>query len=119
MMAIGKNKRGEHFQFALIAILLSVFISVIAFMTESNKITGFAISGSSNDVAKPELRDMHNMDDLRSLSKGNYYIDSEGVVYWLDDESKPAIAKVDYIRDEQKNRQIYIDDEGNIGYVIK
>ena len=119
MMNNSKNKRGEHFQFALIAIFLSIFISIVAFMTEDNKITGFAISSPSYEASNSNIKNFNNMDDLRSLSKGNYYIDGGGIIYWLDDESRPAIAKVAYIRDDNKNRQVYIDNEGNIGYVIK
>ena len=114
-----KNKRGEHFNFALVAISLSIFISIIAFMTEDSGVTGFVTASPTYDVADSNIRNFDNMDDLRSLSKGNYYIDGNGIVYWLDDESRPAIAKVAYIRDENRNRQVFIDNEGNIGYVIK
>ena len=52
------------------------------------------------------------------LAAGNYYIDENGIVYWTDDSSSPAIAKVNSIDESQKNRPIYIDNNGNVGYSI-
>lgn len=119
------NKRGGHFNIALIIVFLSIAVSLIAFMSEdTNNVTGFVTSATNEESsysadAEPVLREFNNLDDLRSLAKGNYYIDDEGVVYWLDDDSRPAVAKVIYIRDIQKNRKIYIDNSGNIGYALE
>ena len=119
-----KNKKGEHFQNALVVVFAAIFISIVAFSTETGKITGFAVSDSgnsvsSNAVSQNNLREYSNINELGSLAPGSYYIDGDGIVYWLDDSSKPAVAKVDSARDNQKYRQIYIDDKGNIGYVIQ
>ena len=115
-----KNRLGEHFQFALILILLSITISLIAFLSEDkNKITGFAASPLYNAVTNLNLIELNNLGELSTLTKGNYYIDDNNIVYWLDDESRPAIARVNYVSDESKNRQIYIDNDGNIGYLLK
>ena len=112
-----KNKKAEHFQAALIVILLSVAVSLVAFLSAENKVTGFA-TANSYDVVVSDLREFNNVNELSSLSKGTYYIDANGIVYWLDDESRPAIAKIKFVRDESKNRQIYIDNDGNIGYIL-
>ena len=121
-----KNRCGEHFNFALIAIFLSIFITIFAFVSEGNKnnATGFAASAAAeNDnagtaVAQPDLMQFKDVKSLSSMAAGNYYIDGDGILYWLDDKSNPAIAKVNYVDESQKNRRIYIDDRGNIGYVV-
>ena len=117
-----KNKKGEHFQYALAAIFLSIFVSLFAFVSESSKITGFAVSDSynaDNSVSQDNIREYKTINDLSSLAVGDYYIDGDGIVYWLDDVSKPAIGKVDNLEDSQKYRQIYVDASGDIGYVIQ
>ena len=114
-----KNRLGEHFQFALILILLSITISLIAFLSEDkNKISGFAASLSYNAATNLNLREFNTIGELQSLGKGDYYIDDNGIVYLLDDESKPAIAKIKFVPDVSKNREIYIDNDGNIGYIL-
>ena len=114
-----KNRHGEHFKTALIAIFLSIAVSLIAFLSEGSKITGFAASDSNYAVINPSLIEFKDVNSLGSLAPGNYYIDDKGVVYWIDDESRPPIAKVYYVTEAQKNRQIYIDNSGNVGYTIK
>ena len=113
-----KNKRGEHFKFALIAIFLSIFISLIAFNSEGNKITGYVTSTADEVVVQQSLLEFEDVSSLNSLASGNYYLDDYGVVYWLDDTSRPAIARLNFVSDSQKNRAIYIDNNGNIGYLI-
>ena len=113
------NKHGEHFNIALLVIFLSIAVSVLAFLGEDNKLTGFAAASPPYIITDYELREFNNINDLSSLSKGNYYIDGSGIVYWTNDESKPAVAKVKFIGESQKNRAIYIDKDGNIGYIIQ
>ena len=116
------RKKGEQFQFALAVIFLSIFVTLLAFMGEENKLTGYATaaeSGNSNNAAAPQdLMEFNDVKSLETLAPGNYFIDSNGIVYWTDDSSSPATAKVKSADESQKNRQIYIDDEGNVGYLI-
>ena len=126
ILKMSKNfagKRGEHFNIALAVIFVSMAVSLLAFMSEDkNSVTGFATAeyaSSDKPDAGPLLNEFNNIRDLGSLAKGSYYIDNEGIVYWLDDSSKPAVAKLNYIQDAQKNRLIYIDGNGNIGYVLR
>lgn len=116
-----KNKIGESFQFGLFIVLSTILISLFAFVSQENKITGFATFENNQEQIKLislGLIEFKNINSLSTLAAGNYYVDSDGVVYWMDDESKPAIAKVDFVRDNQKNQHIYIDNEGRIGYVL-
>ncbi len=113
------NRHAEHFRAAMVAVLVFTAISLAAFMTEENKgATGF-VTGSDTINLNSDLRGYDGIDSIRSLAKGNYYIDDNGVLYWLDDDSRPAIGIVYNIRDIYKGRFIYIDHEGNIGYLIK
>ena len=119
-----KNKRGEHFNIALIVIFISIAVSLISFMSadNSNQATGFAVSDLGNSAAhtqQPELLQFSAVSSLSRLSSGSYYIDADGVVYWLDDISRPAIGKVIHLSDSQKNREMYIDKDGNVGYLIR
>lgn len=114
------NKKGESFNLALIVIFLSIAVSAIAFMSESNKVTGFVTSGSGLDysVHNSNIREFRDVASLNTLAPGNYFIGGNGIVYWADDNSRPAVARVTSLYEVQKNKYIYIDDDGNIGYTI-
>ena len=117
-----KSKSGEKFSVGIFIVFLTIVISMFAFITEENKITGFAISDANQEetqIVQPILLEFKDVNSLATLSAGNYYIDENGIVYWIDDEAKPAIAKVNFVDESQKNRHIYIDAEGRIGYVLK
>lgn len=116
------NKKGESFKFGLLVIGASIIISLIAFTSRQSNLTGYASYGAklqyqhANEYA--DLRQFEGFDSIKIMAAGNYYIDSNGIIYWTDDESKPAIARVSLLRDSQKNRNIYIDNDGKIGYSI-
>ena len=116
---LAKNKFG-NFGFGLTLIVVSISITLFAFISEDNKITGFATASHNFEVyaKSAELRDFANVDSLGSLAQGNYYIGSNGVVYWIDDESRPTVGRLNIVEDTQKNRHIYIDDGGRTGYVL-
>ncbi|MBI2647504.1 hypothetical protein HYW99_03435 [Candidatus Woesearchaeota archaeon] len=111
-----KNKRGENFRLGLFVIAISIVISALAFLTSSN-ITSFVTSDTDTSTYTTNyLKEFTYVDSLSTLAPGNYYIDGDGIVYWLDDDSAPAIAKVTVVYESQKNRQIYVDKEGDISY---
>ena len=113
------QKRGESFNSALIAILLSIAIFSIAFIGEDSGITGLVIDTEPNYIASQSALIQYNdVDSLGSLAAGDYFIDNGGVVYWLIDDAKIAVAVIEYVDEVHQNRHIYIDDEGNIGYVL-
>ena len=115
-----KRKDKDHFKSALVAVSLAIFISLIGFMSEQNNITGF-VTGTpynSNAATQINVKEYNDVKSLETLSPGNYYIDGNGFVYWMDDDSTPAVAKVKTLTDDQRNRKIYIDDQGNVGYLI-
>lgn len=107
----------DYFKKALLVIFLSISIVVLAFMSEKSKITGLATNALSAPD-KPILREFDTVGSLRTLAPGTYYIDSVGIVYWVDDGSQLPIAHVNSINDGEKYRKIYIDYNGNIGYLI-
>lgn len=114
------NKRAEHFNSALLVIALSMAIVSVAFLSEDRSLTGFvAYEDQSLVIEKPNLIVFDDVNSLRTLALGNYYIDGNGIVYWADDDSMPAIAKVSSLAESQKNRKIHIDNEGNVGYLIE
>ena len=115
-----KSRKGEKFEFGLLIVLLSISISLFSFVTEEDNPTGFAVAEENKEIqASPTLLEFNDVNSLSTLSKGNYFIDSNGVVYWTDDDLKPAIAKANFLEESQKDRQIYIDAEGNIGYILE
>ena len=115
------HKEKDHFKSALVAVALAIFISLIGLMSGQNNITGFATSTSYNADAATQtnVKEYNDVKSLEVLAPGNYYIDGQGYVYWMDDEVTPAVAKVRSLTDDQKNRKIYIDDQGNVGYLIQ
>lgn len=113
-----KNKIG-NFAFGINLIVTVIAISLLAFISEDNKITGFAVLEDSNvNIVQTDLIEIKDMNELGTLSPGNYYIDDEGIVYYTDIDSNPAIAKVQSIEDLYKNKHIYIDKNGNVGYIL-
>ena len=116
-----KNKSREKFSNGVLLIILSITISTLAFISEDNRITGFVtLNKDLGDTAiKNNLIELKNIDSLKTFAVGNYYVDGDGIVYWIDDKSKPAIAKVKSVDEIHKNRHIYIDKEGRIGYVLE
>ena len=114
------HKDKDHFKSALVAVALAIFISLIGLMSEQNNITGFVTSTSydSNAATQINVKEYNDVKSLEVLAPGNYYIDASGFVYWMDDDVTPAVAKVKSLSDDQKNRKIYIDDQGNVGYLI-
>ena len=118
---LSNNKHGGHFNIALLVIFLSIAVSLLAFLGEDSKLTGFAtgINSESNKITvQSNLPEFNDVKSLSSMAAGNYYIDGSGIVYWTDDDSRPAVAKVKFIDESQKNRAIYIDKDGNLGYII-
>ena len=116
-----ENKSAEKFINGIFLVILSITISILAFISEDNRITGFVTLNKDlgDTVIKNNLIKLENIDSLKTLAVGNYYVDGEGIVYWIDDKSKPAIAKIIFMDEVHKNRNIYIDKEGRIGYVLE
>ena len=119
------NNSGEHFSFAVNLVATIIAVSLFAFMTESNKATGYSISNLAEKQVDEKnigynsgLMEFKDVNSLATLAAGTYYIGNDGIVYWFDDDSKLAMAKVKIVDEAQKNRLIYIDDRGNIGYVL-
>ena len=115
-----ENKIGEKFGFGIFIVFLTMSISLFAFITEENKITGLATYSTEDNVnaMQSNLLEFNDFKSLSTLAAGNYYIDENGIVYWLDDSSKPAVAKTNHIDEIQKSKSIYIDADGNIGFVL-
>lgn len=112
----------DHFQYALIAVIAAIAISLIAFKTADNNITVFAVKNveiyNHQNNNYQNLIAFNDVNSMQSLAAGNYYVDEYGIVYWIDDASRPAIARVTNLEDSQENRHIYIDNKGNIGYTL-
>ena len=114
------NKKSENFGIGLIMTVAAISISLFSFMTEEKSITGFA--AASVDYPNIETSNLIIFNDVHSLSvlsAGNYYIDGNGIVYWTDDEITPPVASIKNVDELQKNKYIYIDAEGNIGYILE
>jgi len=101
-------------------ILISITVSIIAFVSEDKKITGFATvsTDSEETIITQELREFNNVDELSTLAPGNYYVDDSGIVYWLDDSSLPVVARIRHLQDDQRGIKVYVDSNGNVGYII-
>lgn len=111
-----KHKQKDHFTAAMVGIALLITISLIALKTGGNQVTGYAVSSANENVQNQNLREFNDAKSLGTLAPGNYYIDGSGVVYWMDDESMPAVGKLTRVDESQKSRNIFIDNDGRVGY---
>lgn len=116
-----KNKSGEKFRDGMLIVALAIAVSLFSFITEESDITGFAVAQDNEEIQifQHDLLEFKDVGSLSTLAAGNYFVDSNGIVYWTDDESNPPIARVDFIEEASKNRFVYIDAEGRIGYVLE
>ena len=112
-----KESSRDKFMIGLNVVLFSIIITMIAFITEDKRIIGLATLPSSIDAMQNNLIEFNDVDSL-TLGAGTYYIDSNGIVYWADDESMPAVAKLKQFDIDQENKYVYIDKQGRIGYLI-
>ena len=101
-----RGKKGNHFPIAIIVILVVIILFVTAFFTES-KLSGMAVYSGLEQIEASELYE---------FAEGNCYIDDNGVVYWIDDSSKPAIAQLHSMRDAYSDRYFYVSDDGMVFY---
>jgi len=115
-----KNKIGENFGFGVFIVFLAMAISLFSFISEENKVTGLVTLESvpQNAVKASDLMDIKDINSLGSLAAGNYYVDENGVVYWTDDESRPAVGQLNNFDENLKNQEIYIDRYGRVGYTL-
>jgi len=109
--------RKNHFNSALWIVIVSMSIVSLAFMSESNEITGLVVKEDSVQMA-PQFAELKDFKSLEILSPGTYYVNSDGIVYWLDDSSLPVVARIRHLEDDQKGSKVYVDSNGNVGYII-
>lgn len=118
------SKSGEKFGFGVFIILLATSLSLFAFITKDKDLVGLAASNLEkyqevkNIKMHDELKEFKDAKSLETLAPGSYYIGSEGIVYWADDESMPPVGKIKALDESQKQKMVYIDDNGRIGYVL-
>lgn len=112
-----KKKNGEHFRVALLLVFVSIFISILAFLSEDNGITG-QVTSNLNQISQPDLIEVEDINGLGTLAVGKYYIDGNGIVYWMEGDGMPKIAKIKYVDSSQIGRHVYVDFEGNVGFLI-
>ena len=104
----------EKFSEALLLTSLVIAITLFAFVGEESRITGFAAAENIDN-----LFEFDDVSYLGYLPVGYYYIDNDGVVYQTSEDSKNPIAKIKFIEEIQKDRYVYVDDYGRIGYVLE
>ena len=109
--------RKNHFNSALLAVIVSMSVISLAFMSQNKDITGFAVSEEPAQSAQ-QVAELKDFKSLESLSPGTYYVNSDGIVYWLDDSSLPVVARIRHLQDDQRGIKVYVDSNGNVGYII-
>ena len=111
-----QNKFNDKFNFGITLVVLSIAITMLAFISEENKITGYAATELSSDIDLPVFQDINA---LSTLSPGKYYINDNGIVNMISDESSFPVAKFIQFDENKKNVPIYIDREGRVGYILE
>ena len=111
------NNKAYHFKVALWAIAISILVFSAAFFTEDKNATGFIVSDDSVELPKANPILLNNANSLSQLSPGNYYIDMKGNVQWMDDSSRPVIAKLVSYNENELDRSVYVSIEGEVFFV--
>ncbi len=115
-----KAKNAEQFRLGLAVILFVTVVFMYAFISEESRITGFATADQETlSLNLNKIPEFESVESLETLGEGNYFIDNNGLVQWIDDESRPVVGHISDIDELQKNRQVHIDSEGRIGYVLE
>jgi len=112
-------KQKYKFEVGLLVVLLAISVSIVSFESEEYNAVGRAAEYAAQDAADVDFLSLPSYNDFESLkylASGNYLVDDEGILYWLDDKSIPAVGIVLSFEPEQVNRPIYIDSLGRIGY---
>lgn len=112
------NKKAEKFEYGLFIVAGAITLSLFSFITQENNITGFAVESDNSNIESLGLMEFDDAGSLSTLSAGNYYIDNGGILYWTDDELTPPVARIKNVDELQKSKYIYIDSEGNVGYIL-
>ncbi len=113
-----KKKDGEHFRFALFLVFVAISVSILAFLSEDSGITGQATATTLSQDALSDLIEFQDINELGTLAAGKYYIDGNGIVYWTGGNEMTKIAKIKYVDSSQIGRHVYVDFEGNVGFLI-
>jgi len=109
----------DKFSYGIFLIVSIISISMLAFLNEDKNITGYVIAGeSANYESASALAEFNSLNSLAQLSPGLYYVYADGYVYSVDDYSRLLVGKVSHLEDSQKDKLVYIDRNGNIGYVL-
>src|SRR3989344_6476242 len=115
---IFSKKNGEHFRLALLLVFVSISVSILAFLSENSGIAGQVTGAALSQPAPSGLIEFEDISELGTLAQGKYYIDGNGIVYWMEGSGMPKVAKLKYVDSSQKGRHIYVDFEGNVGFLI-
>ena len=111
------SKKAYHFKLAMLVIAVSIFVFAAAFFTADHSTTGFVVSQESANLPKSNPILINSAKDLSSLSSGNYYIDKNANVLWIDDESRPVVAKLTTYNEDELDRTVYVSIEGEVFFV--
>lgn len=110
----------EIFSEALLVTSLVITITLFAFIGEDSKITGFAAAENKGGTTiEHYLFEFDDMKYLGYLPTGHYYIDNDGIVYHINENLRNPIAKIKFIDEIHKDRHVYVDDYGRVGYVLE
>jgi hypothetical protein len=99
--------------------IISMAIFSVALMSEQPGITGQVVAIDSAQIDIFSLREFKDVNSVGELSAGKYYLSREHIIYYIDDTSRFPVAKIVHLDDAQKDRFVYIDASGNLGYLIE
>lgn len=109
----------DKFTYGIFLIVSFILLSTLAFLNEDKNITGYVIAGeSANHESASALSEFNSLNSLAQLSPGLYYVYADGYVYSVDDYARLLVGKINRLDDPQKDKLVYIDRNGNIGYVL-
>ena len=112
-------KRNNSFEIGILFIVSAISITMLGFLSEEKNLAGHAAANENTGYAVFNDNPLfHNLDSLSELSPGNYIVYDNNLVYSVEDDARLLVGKISHIQDFQKNKYIYVDRDGNVGYVL-
>lgn len=110
------TRNEDKFGIGILLIFLSISVTMLGFLSEEKNIVGYAAAKEPAIITDNSV--FENIDTLSELSPGKYFVYDDGSVYSIEDDARLLVGKVKHIQDVQKNTYLYVDRNGDIGYVL-
>lgn len=111
-----RTRNEDKFGVGILLIILSISVTMFGFLSEERNIVGYA--AGENRAINEGNAILYAYNSLSELSPGKYFVYDDGSVYSIEEYAKLFVGKVKHVQEIHKNRNLYVDRNGNVGYVL-